>query len=165
MLEELSRGDLRDCIALVRLIAVSTWRTHPAACIDDLVSAGLLGLAEAGNNYDSSRGVAFGAFARIHIRGRMLDHIRDEARQAGIWRMVAYSQPVASSPSAEHVAVVNDDLHHVLDRMAGLDQRKRRIIEGAVDGDTSAELGRRMGISRSRVSRLRERARQFICGP
>jgi hypothetical protein len=42
-----------------------------------------------------------------------------------------------------------------------LEQRSPRSLGGH---GLAERLGRRMGISRSRVSRLRERARQFVCG-
>lgn len=42
----------------------------------NLESAGVLGLVEAANQYDSSRGVEFGAFARLRIRGAILDELR-----------------------------------------------------------------------------------------
>ena len=44
--------------------------------IDELVSAGTLGLIEAFNNFDASRGLAFSTFAAPRIRGAMLDELR-----------------------------------------------------------------------------------------
>lgn len=44
--------------------------------IDELVSAGTLGLIEAFNNFDTSRGLAFSTFAAPRIRGAMLDELR-----------------------------------------------------------------------------------------
>lgn len=44
--------------------------------IDELVSAGTLGLIEAFNNFDQSRGLAFSTFAAPRIRGAMLDELR-----------------------------------------------------------------------------------------
>ena len=42
----------------------------------DLVSSGVIGLAEAWERYDSSRGVAFEAYAVPRIRGAVIDAIR-----------------------------------------------------------------------------------------
>lgn len=42
----------------------------------NLESAGVLGLVEAAGQFDSSRGVDFGAFARLRIRGAILDELR-----------------------------------------------------------------------------------------
>jgi RNA polymerase sigma factor FliA len=44
--------------------------------LDELVSAGTLGLIEALANFDASRGIAFTTFAAPRIRGAMLDELR-----------------------------------------------------------------------------------------
>lgn len=44
--------------------------------LDELVSAGTIGLIEAFNNFDSSRGLAFSTFAAPRIRGAILDELR-----------------------------------------------------------------------------------------
>ena len=44
--------------------------------LDELVSAGTLGLIEAFNNFDTTRGLAFSTFAAPRIRGAMLDELR-----------------------------------------------------------------------------------------
>lgn len=42
----------------------------------DLVSAGMLGLAQAARSFDPSRGIAFDRFAATRIRGALLDELR-----------------------------------------------------------------------------------------
>ena len=44
--------------------------------IDDLFQAGMIGLLEAANNFDASRGASFDTYAGIRIRGAMLDEVR-----------------------------------------------------------------------------------------
>jgi RNA polymerase sigma factor FliA len=44
--------------------------------LDDLVSAGMIGLIEAAERFDPSRGEKFEAFAEFRIRGAMLDELR-----------------------------------------------------------------------------------------
>ncbi|MDP1860900.1 MAG: FliA/WhiG family RNA polymerase sigma factor [Gemmatimonadaceae bacterium] len=44
--------------------------------LDELVSAGTIGLIEAFNNFDEGRGLAFSTFAAPRIRGAMLDELR-----------------------------------------------------------------------------------------
>lgn len=44
--------------------------------LDELVSAGTIGLIEAFNNFDQTRGLAFSTFAAPRIRGAMLDEMR-----------------------------------------------------------------------------------------
>jgi RNA polymerase sigma factor for flagellar operon FliA len=43
---------------------------------DDLVSAGMLGLAEAARSFDPNRGVPFDGYASTRIRGALLDELR-----------------------------------------------------------------------------------------
>jgi len=43
---------------------------------DDLIAAGMLGLTQAARTYDASRGVTFQTFARVRIRGAVLDELR-----------------------------------------------------------------------------------------
>jgi RNA polymerase sigma factor for flagellar operon FliA len=45
-------------------------------CRDDLVSAGMLALVTSAQSYDASRGVPFGRFAAIRIRGALTDELR-----------------------------------------------------------------------------------------
>jgi RNA polymerase sigma factor FliA len=51
-------------------------RLPPSTELGDLLSAGALGLIEAANRFDPERGESFEAFAKIRIRGAMLDDIR-----------------------------------------------------------------------------------------
>ena len=44
--------------------------------LDELVSAGTIGLIEAFNNFDAGRGLAFSTFAAPRIRGAILDELR-----------------------------------------------------------------------------------------
>lgn len=51
-------------------------RLPPSVQSEDLIQAGMMGLLEAGKNYDSSQGASFETYAGIRIRGAMLDEIR-----------------------------------------------------------------------------------------
>lgn len=44
--------------------------------IEDLMQAGMIGLLEAAENYDASKGASFETYAGIRIRGTMLDEVR-----------------------------------------------------------------------------------------
>lgn len=44
--------------------------------LDDLIQSGMVGLLEAQQNYDASKGASFETFAGIRIRGAMLDELR-----------------------------------------------------------------------------------------
>jgi len=62
---------------LVKRIAHHILARLPASVqLEDLLQAGMLGLLEARNNFDASKGASFETFAGIRIRGAMIDEIR-----------------------------------------------------------------------------------------
>lgn len=62
---------------LVRhLVGKLAARVPPGVDVDNLESAGLLGLVEAAQRFDPSRGVDFKAFAALRVRGAIIDEAR-----------------------------------------------------------------------------------------
>lgn len=62
---------------LVTRIAYHLLARLPASVqVDDLIQSGMIGLFEAANNFDATKGASFETFAGIRIRGAMLDEIR-----------------------------------------------------------------------------------------
>lgn len=62
---------------LVKRIAYHLLARLPASVlVDDLIQSGMIGLLEAANNFEHSKGASFETFAGIRIRGAMLDEIR-----------------------------------------------------------------------------------------
>lgn len=51
-------------------------RLPPSVLVDDLIQAGMIGLIEAQQKYDGTKGASFETYAGIRIRGAMLDEIR-----------------------------------------------------------------------------------------
>ena len=68
---------LRDNLSLVHHVARKLARSlADDADVDELVSAGTMGLMSAAESFDASRGLAFSTFAVPRIRGAMLDELR-----------------------------------------------------------------------------------------
>lgn len=68
---------LEQHTVLVKRIAYHLLARLPSSVIvDDLIQSGMIGLLEAANNFDNSKGASFETFAGIRIRGSMLDEIR-----------------------------------------------------------------------------------------
>lgn len=64
-------------VDLVKRIACHLTGRLPASVdLNDLLQAGMIGLLEAGRNFDPSRGASFETYAGIRIRGAMLDEVR-----------------------------------------------------------------------------------------
>ena len=88
-------------------------RLPPHVETDDLVSSGVVGLLDALDRYDSSRGIKFKTYAEFRIRGGMLDYLREmdwfprSARQHSTRLQHAYSRLeniLGRPPEEEEVA-------------------------------------------------------------
>lgn len=68
---------VEDFAYLVKRIAHHMMARMPSCVqVDDLIQAGMLGLLEAVQKYDISRGASFETYAGIRIRGAMVDEMR-----------------------------------------------------------------------------------------
>lgn len=68
---------VEDYAPLVKRIAYHMMVRMPACVqVDDLIQAGMIGLLEAAQKYDSSRGASFETYAGIRIRGAIVDEMR-----------------------------------------------------------------------------------------
>lgn len=81
---EPSRNTTRDAAILQNLGLVKnlarSFRQRVPLCItiDDLTSAGMVGLIEAVDRFDNSRGLKFRSYAQHRIWGAMMDFLRSE---------------------------------------------------------------------------------------
>lgn len=68
---------IEDHASLVKRIAYHMMLRMPASVqVDDLIQAGMIGLLEAAQKYDASRGASFETYAGIRIRGAIVDEMR-----------------------------------------------------------------------------------------
>ncbi|PCH97359.1 MAG: RNA polymerase sigma factor FliA [Gammaproteobacteria bacterium] len=123
---------LEQHTVLVKRIAYHLLARLPASVIvDDLIQSGMIGLFEAANNFDSSKGASFETFAGIRIRGSMLDEIR-----RGDWtprsvhknsRMVSEAikqleaklgRDVTDIEVAEKLDISLNEYHHILSEVS-----------------------------------------------
>ncbi len=122
-------------LGLVHFVARQVFRNLSSAVdLDELVSAGTLGLIGALESFDRSRGLAFSTFAAPRIRGAILDELR---RQDHVSRSVRRKARALGAAREELMRTLG---RHPLDRelAARLDLdiprvwRWQREIEGAV---------------------------------
>ena len=123
---------LEQHTVLVKRIAYHLLARLPASVIvDDLIQSGMIGLFEAANNFDSTKGASFETFAGIRIRGSMLDEIR-----RGDWtprsvhknsRMVSEAikqleaklgRDVSDIEVAEKLDISLNEYHHILSEVS-----------------------------------------------
>jgi len=117
---------------LVKRIAYHLLARLPASVIvDDLIQSGMVGLLEAANNFDHSKGASFETFAGIRIRGAMLDEMR-----RGDWtprsvhrnsRMISdaikaleaeLGRDVTDVEVAEKLDISLNEYHHILNEVS-----------------------------------------------
>lgn len=68
---------LEEHAQLVKQVAMHLITRLPANIeLDDLIQVGMIGLLEADQTFDPSRGAQFETFARFRIRGAMIDEVR-----------------------------------------------------------------------------------------
>ncbi len=123
---------LEQHTVLVKRIAYHLLARLPSSVlVDDLIQSGMIGLLEASNNFDNSKGASFETFAGIRIRGAMLDEIR-----RGDWtprsvhknsRMVseaiktleaALGRDVTDIEVAEKLDISINEYHHILNEVS-----------------------------------------------
>lgn len=69
--------DVEEYGHLVKRIAHHMMMRMPASVqVDDLIQAGMIGLLEAAQKYDASKGASFETYAGIRIRGAIVDEMR-----------------------------------------------------------------------------------------
>ena len=68
---------IQEYAPMVKYVATRiAMRLPPHIEADDLVSVGVLGLIDAIDKYDSSRGAKFKTYAEFRVRGAILDELR-----------------------------------------------------------------------------------------
>ena len=116
-------------LPLVRHLVTDTVRRLPAHINrDELLSAGLVALAQAARSFDESRGVPFGRFAAARVRGALIDELRSSD-----W----------ASRSVRRRARERDAVEEQLTAALGRTP-------------TAAELASALGVSESEVSSMRD---------
>jgi len=152
---------------------------------DDLVSAGMLALAMSAKGFDASRGVPFGRFAAIRIRGALTDELRtmDWASRAvrGKAREIEavrneLAATLGRTPSRDEIAHTMGVGVHELDSVEADVQRASVLsIQGLTDNDGADLLSDRdagpeglllhreqLGILRDAIAELPERLRTVV---
>jgi DNA-directed RNA polymerase specialized sigma subunit len=137
---------VESCFCLVEPIARATRRSLPPSYeLDDLIQAGYLGLLSAASSYRDC-GFPFKSWARLKIRGAILDYVRREWRAA-----TAVSLPQALRASELPAPLLLDNLTP--------DQGKV-ITLIYVAGESCEAIGRRraLGVGPRRVQQLHRQA-------
>jgi RNA polymerase sigma factor FliA len=180
---------VRENLALVQYVTSEIAHRVPSHVNrGDLVSAGMLGLAQAARSFDPERGIAFDRFASTRIRGALLDELRGRdwasrsvrARARGMQQATdQLTNRLGRPPTAEEIAEalklpaesvrkLVDDVHR-----ATVLNYESLVLEGdAEEFLTAGELGpedailerERRSVLTDAVAALPERLRRVVVG-
>lgn len=168
---------------LIKMIAHRlAMRLPPHIQLDDLITAGVLGLMDAIEKYDPTRDIKFKTYAEFRIRGAMLDELRAMDWAPRSMRQKAHSvqksytnlrkklgREATNEEVAEDLGINLEEYHKWIDSMNGLYLLSYEDIKGA-NGDFSREhLLKSFATNNSEnpldlleISHLREQLGKFI---
>lgn len=143
--------------------------------LEDLISIGTIGLIKAIKTYNNERGVRLATYAARCIENEVLMHLRNIKKlkqEVSIYDPIGYDKEgneislidILTSDS-EIIEQIEARLQEekVKDNLGVLNRRERQVIEmryGIFSGlkETQRDIARKLGISRSYVSRIEKRA-------
>jgi len=141
---------LNEFLPIIRRMAGAMALKNPFSLdIEDLTSAGVMGLLSALKRYDPTRDIKFRTFAEYRIRGMMLDEIRAmdwvprsiRARREQIRQAVnEYVQKNGTSPTTEELAEALGVPQKELEDVAACDPRLLSLDEPVGYGDDGCTL-------------------------
>lgn len=150
------RDLIEENMSLVKYLATRlSAKLPPNIEVDDLVGAGMLGLIDAAEKFDPSRGIRFRTYAERRIRGAILDHLRGldwaprslrrrarevEVAQASLERECGRS--VEASEVAQFLDLNLEDLQSL---MFELNAAQITSLQAATECDTDNTSSREMG--------------------
>ncbi|MBI1911743.1 MAG: FliA/WhiG family RNA polymerase sigma factor [Deltaproteobacteria bacterium] len=125
---------LEKNIHLVKIIAYQVAiNLPPHIDVNDLISAGTIGLLEAINRFDSGKGVQFNTYASIRIRGAIMDELRSmdwmtrSMRDKSNQLEKAYGEierrtgrPAESDEVAKYLEISTDELNSLLSQVCAV---------------------------------------------
>ena len=159
-------------VVLVRDIARRfRGRVPPCITLDDLVSAGTVGLIQAVDRFDSSRGRKFKTYAQHRIHGAMLDFLREEDPLSRTERRRVRESAENLGPATVSLDAIQ--LHRlaapaqpafttrldVREARRSLSPRENRVIALLYDLDRqNREVATDLRVNESRISQIKHRA-------
>ncbi len=137
----------------------------------ELVQEGMVGLLEAAENYDYTRGVAFSVFATFRIKGRMLDYLKKTNNgvlylEGDLGSGLTLGETLASVQASPAEYAERQLLHDKVTQALGrLPEKEQRVIAGMYLEDKPAQaVAEAIDISLGHVYRLQKKGVRRIRG-
>jgi RNA polymerase sigma factor for flagellar operon FliA len=155
---------------VVRALAGQLRARLPHECgieMSDLIQAGNVGLLQAAQSYDSTRGAPLAGYARFRIRGEMLDMLR---RNAGRGHPVVFAEagesrdwearlPAAPESSPQAGALRRQRLAIIVEELDRLPAKDRAVVRLRYSGEmTLLQIGQALSVNESRACQIHQRA-------
>jgi RNA polymerase sigma factor (sigma-70 family) len=153
----------------VRYVASRLCPPVPPAEVDDLISAGTIGLIEAADRYDPNRGVPFASFAYSRIKGAVIDElsrlgVAGTGRSAPTDATLSLEAPFKHRPDATLMDVTIDpsvpepqrsaELSELMAAIGDLPDRYREMLGLSLAGHSGTDIADLYGCSQTRVSQI-----------
>jgi RNA polymerase sigma factor for flagellar operon FliA len=169
--------------------AAATYGLPNGVDTDDLISSGVLGLAEAWDRYDPERGVAFEAFAIPRVKGSIVDAIRaadwvprkarqrarltgesvamlvsiDESRSSEDGDRTTADKIADTDPEPGNALLVDEGRRELVSCLNHLPERERMIVTlHYFERVALQDIAKALGVTESRVSQLHTRALRML---
>ena len=137
----------------------------------ELIQEGMVGLLEAAENYDYTRGVAFSVFASFRIRGSMVDYLKKSNNGAlylegDLGSGLTLGETLASVQASPSELAERQLLHEKVTQALGrLPEKEQQVITGMYLEDRTAQsVADAIDISLGHVYRLQKKGVRRIRG-
>ncbi|MBR1730529.1 MAG: sigma-70 family RNA polymerase sigma factor [Selenomonadaceae bacterium] len=133
--------------------------------IMDIIQEGTVGLIEAVESFDHSRGVAFSLYAVHRIRGRMIDFLRNEGKSD----LPCIDTEVNDVIDYDSTVVEQVEIHEMIDRLRQAMQRlpsnERAVLESIyLESEEAKTVAENLKLSVSHIYRLQKQGIKRIRG-
>lgn len=154
--------------------AAAFWKTNEATLLD-IIQEGTVGLIEATEAYDYTRGIAFSLYASHRIRGRMLNYMEKE----GKCKLAYIDTPITTeeganrlgdllvdtAPTVAHQAEQNFLVSQVKNALERLPVKEQLVLNGVfLEDQEHKQLAENLDLSISHVYRLQKQGIRRIRG-
>lgn len=174
--ERVAQGDLRAhkklmtaYQPLVFKIAISF--QLPEGDTMELIQEGMVGLLEAAENYDYTRGVAFSVFASFRIKGSMVDYLKKSNSGAlylegDLGSGLTLGETLTSAQASPTELAERQLLHEKVTQALGrLPEKEQQVITGMyLEDKTAQSVADAIDISLGHVYRLQKKGVRRIRG-
>lgn len=144
--------------------------------IDDLISIGTIGLIKAINTFNPQKGTRLATYAARCIENEILMHLRFIKK---VRSEVSLYDPIGLDKEGNEISLIDVlgthseivaetveqifEQKRLLEKLCKLNKRERKVLElrfglGNAEHTTQREIAKKLGISRSYVSRIEKRA-------